>query len=365
MKTTTDRTIMSAKWKFIVNVVAVLIASHFSPITSTAQKLTINKTTVDVGKTGFYVPVTATFELRNKSSKQLVITELKTDCSCTTVDGPKTVAAGDRFTISLTYDARMLGHFTKQIALYSNATKEPVYLKMKGVVLEDVVDYSKRFPYDMGGLLSSLNNLEFDNVKKGEHPEMEILLMNNTEQDLTPNLLHLPTYLTALALPEKLEPNRSGKIILTLNSEEVHQYGLTQVSIYLAKKLGQKISTDTEIPVTVVLQPDMSAFEGQNKGLAPRLQLSAETLNLDARHKNGTITLQNTGKSVLNITSLQMFTGGVQVKLPKQELQPGEATKMRVTIIPDQIKKARSKPRVLMITNDPEHAKVVININVE
>ena len=311
--------------------------------TALAQKLTIDKTTIDVGKTGFQVPVTATFEMRNKSSKQMVISRLETDCGCTTIDGPKTIGPGERFTISMTYDARMLGHFTKQATLYSNASPEPVYLKMKGVVLTDVVDYSKRYPYDMGGMLASINNIEFDDVKKGEHREVEINLMNNTEQDMTPNMLHLPSYLHALAMPEKLEPNRSGKIILTLNSEEVQQYGLTQVSIYLAKKLGEKISSDTEIPVSIVLLPDMTAFEGQNIELAPRLQLSAQALNLDAHHKNGTIILSNTGKSVLKVTSLQMFTGGVQVKLPKSELQPGESTKLRVNIIPNQIRKARSK----------------------
>ncbi len=333
--------------------------------TALAQKLTIDKTTIDVGKTGFQVPVTATFEMRNKSLKQMVISRLETDCGCTTIDGPKTIGPGERFTISITYDARMLGHFTKQATLYSNASPEPVYLKMKGVVLTDVVDYSKRYPYDMGGMLASINNIEFDDVKKGEHREVEINLMNNTEQDMTPNMLHLPSYLHALAMPEKLEPNRSGKIILTLNSEEVQQYGLTQVSIYLAKKLGEKISSDTEIPVSIVLLPDMTAFEGQNIELAPRLQLSAQALNLDAHHKNGTIILSNTGKSVLKVTSLQMFTGGVQVKLPKSELQPGESTKLRVNIIPNQIRKARSKPRILMITNDPQHAKEVITINVE
>ena len=337
----------------------------FLPLSALAQKLTINKTTIDVGKTGYEVPVTATFELRNKSSKAMTISDLRTDCGCTTVDGPKQVAPGERFTISLTYNARQLGHFSKQVALYSNATREPVYLKMKGVVVADMVDYSKRYPYDMGGLLASVNNVEFDDVKKGEHPEVEINLMNNTEQDITPNMLHLPTYLHALAMPEKLEPNRSGKIILTLNSEDVQKYGLTQVSIYLAKKLGEKISNDTEIPVSVVLLPDMSDFTGQHIDKAPVLQLSAETLNLDAHHKNGTITLTNAGHSVLNISSLQMFTGGLKVKLVKSELQPGESTKLRVTIVPDQLKKARSKPRVLMITNDPNHAKVVITINVE
>jgi len=334
-------------------------------LTTSAQKLSINKATIDVGKTGFYVPVTATFELRNKSTRKLIINDLRTDCGCTTVDGPRTVGAGDRFTISLTYDARLLGHFNKQVAIYSNATDEPVYLKMKGVVLEDVVDYSHRYPYDMGGLLTSVNNVEFDDVKKGEHPEIEINLMNNTETEMTPNLLHLPSYLHALAMPEKLEPNRSGKIILTLNSEDVHQYGLSQVSIYMAKKLGERISSETEIPVSVVLLPDMSSFEGINSEQAPSLELSAESLNLDAHHKNGTIILTNNGKSTLRISSLQMFTGGVKVKLPKRELQPGESTKLRVSIIPKQIRKARSKPRILMITNDPNHAKVVITINVE
>jgi hypothetical protein len=344
----------------------ILLIMALMPFMAGAQRLMINKATIDVGKTGFEVPVTATFELRNKGNRPLVISRMETDCGCTTVDAQtRTVSPGERFTISLTYDARLLGHFQKQVAVYTNATDEPVFLKMRGVVLEDVVDYSNRYPYDMQGLLTSVNNVEFIDVPRGTHPEIEINLMNNTDQVMTPNLLHLPPYLTALAMPETLEPNRSGKIILTLNSEEVHSYGLTQVSIYLAKRLGERISNETEIPVSVVLLPDMSQFEGINSQQAPLLHLSAETLNLDAHHKQGTIILTNNGQSVLNITSLQMFTGGMKVKLAKSELQPGESTRLKVTIIPNQIRKARSKPRILMITNDPQHAHVVITVNTE
>jgi hypothetical protein len=342
----------------------VLLMTHCSWLITPikAQKLSIQKTTVDVGKTGFEMPVTATFELRNKGTKPLNINQLKTDCGCTTADGPTTVAPGERFTISLTYDARLLGHFAKQVALYSNATKYPVYLKMKGVVLADLVDYSNRYPYDMNGLLASANNVEFDDVVKGESPEVVINLYNNTEEVMTPNLLHLPSYLSALATPETLEPSRSGKITLILNSEEVSNYGLTQTPVYLARKLGDKVNRNIEIPVSVVLLPDMTDFDGQN---APQLQLSAEALDLDSHHKSGNITLSNTGPSALNISSLQMFTGGIKVKLAKRDLQPGESTKMKVTINPEQLKKARSKPRILMITNDPKHSKVVININVK
>ena len=357
------------KWKRIAKATALsFLLFHLSFSPAAAQKLSINKTTIDVGKTGFEVPVTATFELRNKSLKTIEISELKTDCGCTTVDAPKqTIAPGERFTISLTYDARLLGHFTKQVAVYSNATREPVYLKMKGVVLADMVDYSNRYPYDMGGMLASVNNVEFDDVKKGENREVEINLMNNTEADMTPNMLHMPSWLHALALPEKLEPNRSGKMILTLNSEEVHNYGLTQVSIYLAKKLGEKISSETEIPVSVVLLPDMSQFDGQAKQYAPKMKLSADHIEVGMiggkNKKSETITIANTGRTALNISSLQMFTGGLKLTLGKRELQPGEETKLKVTADRNLLLKARQKPRILMITNDPDHAKVVININ--
>lgn len=364
MRTKTNRNKNTKKWTSMVMMLTLLFTFNMSLTPSYAQKLSIQKTTIDVGKTSFEVPVTATFELRNKGSKPLVISNIKTDCGCTTADASQqTIAPGERFTISMTYDARLLGHFTKQVAVYSNATRDPLYLKMRGVVLESVADYSARYPFDMNGLLTSADNVEFDNVNKGEHPEVEILLYNNTEEVMTPNMLHLPPYLTALATPETLEPSRSGKITLMLNSDEVHSYGLTQASIYLAHRLGDKINKDIEIPVSVVLLPDMTQFEGQNVQSVPSLQLSADSLTLDSHHKSGTITLTNTGQSTLNISALQLFTGGVKVKLAKRELQAGEQTKMKVTVSPEQLQRARTKPRVLMITNDPKHAKLVIKIN--
>ena len=38
---------------------------------------------------------------------------------------------------------------------------------------------------------------------------------------------------------------------------------------------------------------------------------------------------------------------------------------MKLTAYKNQLKKARTQPRILMITNDPDNSKVVININVK
>ena len=53
---------------------------------------------------------------------------------------------------------------------------------------------------------------------------------------------------------------------------------------------------------------------------------------------------------------------GLEVSLNKQKLKPGESAKLKITADKRQIKAARSKPRVLMITNDPNNAKVTIKV---
>lgn len=223
-----------------------------------AQRLSVAKPTVDVGRTGYEMPVTATFELRNKGLRKLVIHDVKADCYCTKVDFPKgEIGVGDKFTIRMTYDARQLGHFNKQAAILSNGSKNPVYITMTGVVLTDLKNWSGSYPYDYNGLLGTINNLEFDNVNKGEQRTFEMLVMNNGTQAMRPNVLHLPAYLTAKAYPETLAPGHSGKVLFTLHSEKIHNYGLTQTSVYLAQELGEKVNSSTEIPVSAVLLPSV------------------------------------------------------------------------------------------------------------
>ena len=338
--------------------------------TAGAQELSVAKATVDCGRTGFRMPITAKFEIKNKGTKDLIITDVKTDCGCTKVELPrKSIAPEEEFTLKLTYDARMLGHFVKQAAIYSNASEKPFYLQMKGVVLTEVEDYTGTYPYTMGQLMTDCDHLEFDDVNKGEHPEIVIHIMNNSGSQLRPNVLHLPAYLTALATPETVEPGRTGKVSLTLNSEKIPNLGLTQTSVYLAGDLGDKISSENELPVSVILLPDMSQFNGNAHQYAPKMELSTDQIELGLINgkikKSEVITISNKGKTALYISSMQMFTGGLNLTLAKNELQPGEETKLKVSADYERLKASRQKPRILMITNDPDHTKVVITINVK
>jgi len=332
-----------------------------------AQKLNVINGDVNCGPVGYESPVTATFELQNKGGRKLRISDVKMSCGCTSVEYPRTDIAGNStFEIKMTYDARQLGHFDKMAAVYSNGSEKPVYLRMKGVVLAEMNDFVGNYTYSIGDMRIDMNELEFDDVNRGEQPVQEIHIYNAGSSVLQPNLMHLPPYLTATMAPERLAPGRAGKMTVTLHSENLFDYGLTQTSVYLAEKPGDKVNKGNDIGVSTVLLPSFAHITDVDRQQAPKLVMSAEQLDFQFNGKSkqkGEIILMNDGQTTLNISSLQMFTPGLQVTLPKRELKPGETTKLKITAVAKDLKRARTKPRVLMITNDPDKAKVVITVN--
>lgn len=333
---------------------------------ASAQKLVVEKTTVDCGRTGYEQPVTATFELRNKGRKRLLIESVKPDCGCMAVEFPKEVGSGDKFTIKMTYDARQLGHFHKMAAIKSNGSKSPLYLTMKGVVIPEMVDYSGSYPLAFGELLLDKGELYYDNVNKGDEPMQEIHVFNNGTAPMEPNVMHLPPYLSATVTPQRITPGRGATIAVTLHSDKLRDYGLTQTSVYIGKQLGEKVSQETEVPVTSILLPDLKQFASVNKDMAPKLSISATEVDFTdfggKSKKTDEIVFTNNGQSTLTFSNMQMSTGGMKITLGKRELEPGQTTTLKITGYAADLSKLRTRPRILLITNDPDHAKILINI---
>ena len=292
-------------------------------ITLCAQKVKVVQSEVNVGTTGFETPVTASFELKNNGSRHITISSVKTDCGCIKTDYPKkSISSGESFMVSVTYDARMLGHFTKQAAVYVKGSTTPYWLTMKGVVVADWQDYSKLYPYSYGLLLADVNNIEFDDVNKGDFPQTVINVFNNSEKAMVPNIQHLPSYLSAVSSPETLQPGKGGTVTLTLNSNQLKNYGLTQTTVYLADNLGVKVGSQTELLISVVLLPEQSHNSEATKQYSPRLKYSTDNITLGLvngkKHKSDVIILSNIGRLPLEISALQMFTKGMTVTLDSE-----------------------------------------------
>jgi hypothetical protein len=50
------------------------------------------------------------------------------------------------------------------------------------------------------------------------------------------------------------------------------------------------------------------------------------------------------------------------VTLSDREIAPGKTAELEIIGTASELQQLRKRPRILMITNDPDHAKVVINI---
>lgn len=337
-------------------------------MTVDAQKIVTDNEVIDCGKIVYNKPAVVNFELKNKGGARLVINDVKTSCGCTSVEYPRQpIESGGTFTVTATYDARQLGHFHKELAIYSNASEKPMYLTLTGVVVEKVIDFSGEYPYKLGDVLTDRNEIEFDDVNSGDMPMQKIHIMNNSTKTVTPVVMHLPQYLKATVSPTRIAPGHSGEATITLLSKKLRNFGLSQTSVYLGMFPGDKVGQNKEIGISAVLLPGFNNLTDFQRLNAPKIQLSAETLNISLdgkKKKTETILIQNVGKDMLDIQEVQMFTNGLQLSLNKSHLLPGEEAKLKITIRKE-ILNARTKPRILMITNDPDHAKVIINLNVK
>jgi hypothetical protein len=75
------------------------------------------------------------FEFKNESKTPAIIQGVQTSCGCTTASKPEEpVKPGKSSKISVKYDTKRVGQFTKTITITSNVS-EPIILTIKGTVL--------------------------------------------------------------------------------------------------------------------------------------------------------------------------------------------------------------------------------------
>lgn len=332
-------------------------------------RLEFENTTQEMGTLLWHHPRTATFKVTNKGTQDLLITNVRTDCGCTDAEWITTpIGPGGSGMIKATYDAEMLGHFNKGLAVYTNLDDKPHYLQLVGVVaMNDAVEHTAEYPYKVGDYYLSTDDIEFDDVNKGDTPTVVLSILNSSKKSYRPELMHLPKYLTAQADPAVIRPGRVGRVLLTLNSNELHTMGLTQTSVYLSRFMGDRVSKETEINVSATLLPDFIETPS-GLALAPVAQLDSTHITLPPLGKkkkvSGQLMIRNTGKTPLVINALQVYNPGISVSLNKRRIDPGQDEKLKITINANTTY-FKGRRRVLLITNDPEHSKIVVDVVVQ
>lgn len=349
-------------------ILSYIILSLFPLATLQAQEPDVEFSEVDhnMGTLVWHNPATAQFTVTNPTSKNMVITDVEPDCGCTLVTWTKEpIEPGKNGKIIVRYDAEQLGHFSKGLAVYIDQNQTPTYISVSGKVINAMTVTNATYDYHIGTVDLDMEAIEFDDVERGDDPFKTIEIRNSGKESITPTLMHLPSWLTASYAPDVLMPGRSGKILLTLNSEEIPSMGLTQADVYLSTKPGERLKPGSEINVSVTVLPEKSDNPA-DLATAPVCRLNKT--EIDAREIQGkskvkdVILLENTGKTPLEIQRLQVYNPGITVSVGNQVIKPGQKVKMKV-VVTKNVLQFKGRPKILLITNDPANPKVVINVN--
>lgn len=329
--------------------------------------ITFGTQELDFGIIPYNRPAEATLTFTNTGDKPLKIDRVSTSCGCTVAHWPTSrIAPGKSGEITVTYDAKLMGHFFREMSIYCNAEPYMHEIALVGEVSNSKVDYTKSHPFKMGDLLLDTDELLFDDVEMGQSYEKRISIVNMGDEPYEPVLMLMPSYLTMTCEPAVLKHRQQGEMKVVLDGSKLKDVGLTQTSVYLSRYLGDKICDETNIEVSAFVLPDKSEVPGDELLNAPQIFVSATQWTPDFSKRKSrytkTIEIGNSGKSPLSIERLQVSNRVLSVALKKKVIAPGEFTKMKVSLNLKHVKKHRSA-RIYIVTNDPAHPKEVITVN--
>ena len=324
---------------------------------------------VKVGDILFQKPHTVHIGFTNKGTEPLHLTEVKPACGCTTVKfSTEEVKPGERGEIEATYDAKLLGTFYKEFTLYVDYDSVPHYTAIQGCVVTEVKDYSHDYPINLGNVRLTSNHIDFGDVNEGTKYVTEFGLVNTEHTAFRPELMHLPECLSVECSPEDIPAGQSGIIRLTLDTKKIENLGLTQTSLYLARYMGDKICDENEIKVSCILLPDFSSLTDEQRSNAPVMEVSANRIDMgqmgQKKKASTSVIISNEGHSPLHIKQVQVLDNALNVSLGNRLIKPGKKTKLKIQVLAKNLQEKDYNPRILIVSDDPNHPKEIINIYV-
>lgn len=104
-------------------------------IKAAQTSVTISKKIQNLGNFKLHNKAAGHFVLINSGDEPLEITNVKTDCQCTSPDWSKEpVAPKDSVVITLIYNSESIGTFQKKAYVYGNIEDSPLLLVIRGTI---------------------------------------------------------------------------------------------------------------------------------------------------------------------------------------------------------------------------------------
>jgi hypothetical protein len=301
-------------------------------------------------------PVEVTFYALNQNAEYLTITDVVTDCGCTTVEYTQDILEKDKIgSIRVQFDPdHRGGEFSKVIIVRTN---EDIYgdtLYLEGVNMPIPENKEMAYPHRIGNLgfrLSAINmGSVFTNEPKIKY--VEIHNFGNETVELKPVQELLPDYIQVSLDPTSLQPNQRGLLIISYNGKTKGDLGYFDESLTLSLNDDEELALRLMSVVYEYFDPVPKSMEKS----VPRLSLSESNIDFreipSNRKVSKTIIITNLGREDLQIKKLMSNCSCIDLSVSNSEIEAGEKAELNIEFDPKG-RKGIDHKHITLFSNDP------------
>ncbi|RZS97470.1 DUF1573 domain-containing protein [Cecembia calidifontis] len=273
-------------------------------------------------------PVEAVFRATNLNDDRIFITDVITDCGCTTVDYTKdTLGNTQKANIQVRFDPdHRGGEFSKVIIVRTNQDIYGDTLFLEGVNMPVPENVEMAYPYRIGKVGFRLPGINMGNVFTNE-PKIRYVEVHNFGSgvlSLSSLQPQVPEYLNFQLEPEQIPSGKRGVMVVKYDGQKKHDLGFFDESVKVNLKEGEIL----DLRILSVVYEYFSPVPKSMENTVPRIFISENEVDFrevpSGRKVHRSLTVSNRGQEDLVIRKIMGNCDCLKLNLSNQLIRPGE-----------------------------------------
>ncbi len=306
------------------------------------------------------------FNFKNNGKVPLVIAAVNASCGCTTPEWSKEpVLPGKSGFIKVSYNPlNRPGVFNKTVTVAANVPNGSLVLKIAGEVVPKTLSINEQYPVDLGKVRMLNNNLSFVRIKNNEVKTDSLKVINVSGGKLRIGFKGVLAHLTVKAVPENLEPNGTGFLVISYDGSKITELGFQQARVYLV--FNGEENYNYGVNVTATVEEDFSKLSQKELQNAPSIDFNQRVYEFgevpEGTKVEYTFKILNKGKSDLLIRSVKASCGCTAANPASNVVKSGANTDLKV-VFDSNGKVGLQNKTITIISNDPNSATSILRIS--
>jgi hypothetical protein len=313
---------------------------------------------------------TCHFMVTNTGDSALVVLRVQPTCGCTVAKFPTDpILPGESGTIDVTYSPTgRPGPFEKGVWVYTNSSPRRTHLTIQGSVICSIESVKQYYPINVGDLQFTTLTMSLGEIKKGTTHTCSTAAYNTGNDTILLSFDNNTSHITSIAVSDTLPPGMLSTMSFFFDSGRTPVWGINDdyITIIATPLHSNKAPQHIKANIIANVVEDFSALSDKDRVNAPVCSVMTGKMVLENMRNdeitNGTLKLQNTGKSNLIVRRVMSTDKAIKARIDKTLVKPGEEASINIKVNPAKVSGKVLNSQITVISNDPVNPRITIPI---